>query len=61
MLPKPQVGQKVRVEKQDGVFVVKTVSADGGQVDLVSANDKGVELTDIPCLDLLLAEGEDPE
>ena len=61
MLPKPDVGQKVRLEDRDGQFIVKSVSADGGLVDLVSDTDPSVVVANVPCLELLLAEGDDPE
>jgi hypothetical protein len=36
MLPIPDVGQKVRVEGHEGDFFVKSVSEDGGMVDVVA-------------------------
>jgi hypothetical protein len=39
MLPKPDVGQLVRLETYDGRLIVKRVSDDGGRVDLVSETD----------------------
>ena len=58
MLPKPDVGQRVRVEGRDGDFIVKAVSADGGIVDLVSEADSSVEVTGVACLSLMLPEVE---
>lgn len=56
MLPKPMVGQLVRLEKYDERFIVKRVSDDGGRVDLVSETDPKLAINDVLCLDLLLAE-----
>jgi hypothetical protein len=56
MLPKPDVGQLVRLETYDGRLIVKKVSDDGGRVDLVSETDPKLAINDVPCLDLLLAE-----
>jgi hypothetical protein len=56
MLPKPDVGQLVRLETYDGRLIVKKVSDDGGRVDLVSETDPNFTINDIPCLDLLLTE-----
>ena len=61
MLPKPDVGQRVRVEGRDGDFIVKAVSADGGIVDLVSEADPSVEVTGVACLSLMLPEVEFPD
>ena len=56
MLPKPDVGQLVRLETYDGRLIVKKVSDDGGRVDLVSEADPNLTINDVPCLDLLLTE-----
>jgi hypothetical protein len=56
MLPKPDVGQLVRLETYDGRLIVKKVSDDGGRVDLVSETDPNFTINDVPCLDLLLTE-----
>jgi hypothetical protein len=56
MLPKPDVGQLVRLETYDGRLIVKRVSDDGGRVDLVSETDPSLTINDVPCLDLLLTE-----
>jgi hypothetical protein len=50
MLPKPDVGQKVRVEGHEGDFFVKSVSEDGGMVDLVAEADSSIEIEGVPCL-----------
>ena len=56
MLPKPDVGQLVRLETYDGRLIVKRVSDDGGRVDIVSEADPNFTINDVPCLDLLLTE-----
>jgi hypothetical protein len=56
MLPKPDVGQLVRLETYDGRLIVKKVSDDGGRVDLVSETDPNLTFNDVPCLELLLTE-----
>jgi hypothetical protein len=56
MLPKPDVGQLVRLETYDGRLIVKKVSDDGGRVDLVSETDPNLTINDVPCLDLLFTE-----
>ena len=56
MLPKPDVGQLVRLETYDGRLIVKRVSDDGGRVDLVSEVDPNLTISNVPCLDLLLTE-----
>jgi hypothetical protein len=56
MLPKPEIGQLVRLENYDERLVIKSVSDDGGKVDLVSETDPSYQISDVPCLDLLLAE-----
>jgi hypothetical protein len=56
MLPKPEIGQLVRLENHDERLVIKSVSDDGGKVDLVSETDSSYQISDVPCLDLLLAE-----
>jgi hypothetical protein len=56
MLPKPDVGQLVRLETYDGRLIVKKVSDDGGRVDLVSETDTNLTFNDVPCLELLLTE-----
>ena len=61
MLPKPDVGQRVRVEGRDGDFIVKAVSEDGGMVDLMSEADSSIEITGVPCLSLMLPEVENPD
>jgi hypothetical protein len=61
MLPKPDVGQKVRVEGYEGDFIVKSVNEDGGVVDVVSEADQSVEVMGVPCLSLMLPEVEFPD
>jgi hypothetical protein len=61
MLPKPDVGQKVRVEGHEGDFFVKSVSEDGGMVDVVAEADPSVEITGVSCLSLMLPEVEFPD
>jgi hypothetical protein len=61
MLPKPDVGQKVRLEGREGQFIVKSVSMDGGLVDIVAETDRNIEIVNVPCVDLLFAEGESPD
>ena len=61
MLPKPDVGQRVRVEGRDEDFIVKAVSADGGIVDLVSEADSSLEVTGVAYLSLMLPEVEFPD
>ena len=39
MLPKPEVGQLVRLENYDERLIITSVSEDGGKVDLVSETD----------------------
>jgi hypothetical protein len=56
MLPKPQVGQMVRLDTYDGRLIITSVSDDGGKVNLISEADPDYQLNDVPCLDLLLAE-----
>ena len=56
MLPKPDVGQLVRLETYDGRLIVKRVSDDGGRVHLVSEADPNLTINDVPCLDVLLTE-----
>lgn len=56
MLPTPQIGQYVRLDDYEGRLIVKTVSEDGGRVDLVSACDPKYLRNDVRCVDLLLAE-----
>jgi hypothetical protein len=56
MLPKPDVGQLVRLEAYDGRLIVKKVSDDGGRVDLISETDPNLTINDVSCLDLLLTE-----
>lgn len=56
MLPKPEIGQLVRLETYDGRLIIKSVSDDGGKVDLVSETDPSYQLNNVPCLNLLLAE-----
>jgi hypothetical protein len=56
MLPKPDVGQLVRLETYDGRLIVKKVSDDGGRVDLVSETDPNLTFNDVPCLELLPTE-----
>jgi hypothetical protein len=56
MLPKPQIGQLVSLETYEGRLIIKSVSEDGGNVDLVSEADPSYELKDVPCLDLLLVQ-----
>jgi hypothetical protein len=53
MLPKPDVGQKVRVEGRERDFIVKSVSEDGGLVDVVADADPSVEIAGVPCLTLM--------
>jgi hypothetical protein len=61
MLPKPDVGQKVRVEGREGDFFVKSVSEDGSMVDVVAEGDPSVEITGVPCLALMLPEVDFPD
>jgi hypothetical protein len=61
MLPKPDVGQRVRVEGREGDFLVKSVSEDGGSVDVVTEADPSVEITGVPCLSLMLPEVDFPD
>jgi hypothetical protein len=56
MLPKPDIGQLVRLENYDGRLIVKSVSDDGGKVDLISESDPAYQVRDVSCLDLLLVE-----
>jgi hypothetical protein len=56
MLPKPEFGQLVRLENYDERLIITSVSDDGGKVDLVSETDPTHRISDVPCLDLLLAE-----
>lgn len=56
MLPTPQIGQYVRLDDYEGRLIVKTVSEDGGRVDLVSECDPNYVRNDVGCIDLLLAE-----
>jgi hypothetical protein len=56
MLPKPDVGQLVRLETYDGRLIVKKVSDDGGRVDLVAETDPNLTFNGVPCLELLLTE-----
>ena len=53
MLPSPQVGQIVRIETSDDLYIVEAVSADGGLVELVARDNPKRVLKDVPCLDLL--------
>jgi hypothetical protein len=61
MFPKPDVGQRVRVEGREGDFLVKSVSEDGGMVDVVAEADPSVEITGVPCLSLMLPEVDFPD
>jgi hypothetical protein len=54
MLPKPEVGQLVRLENYDERLIITSISDDGGKVDLVSETDPTHRISDVPCLDLLL-------
>jgi hypothetical protein len=56
MLPTPQVGQYVRLEDYDGRLIIKSVSEDGGSVDLISQCDPNYVRNAVRCVDLLLAE-----
>jgi hypothetical protein len=56
MLPSPQIGQLVRLEDYKGRLIVKAVSEDGGIVDLVSECEPTYVRSNVPCVDLLLAE-----
>ena len=59
ILPKPEVGQLGRLENYDERLILTFVSDDGGKVDLVdvvSETDLTHRISDVPCLDLLLAE-----
>lgn len=58
MLPKPEMGQKVLVDGREQRFIVKAVSSDGARVNLMSENAPGIELLNVPCVALLLDEGE---
>jgi hypothetical protein len=58
MLPKPQVGQKVRLDDHEEQFIIRSVSDDGGEVSVVSVLNPDQVLEHIPCLDLLLTEGD---
>ena len=59
MLPKPEVGQIVRLDTYEGESIVTTVSEDGSTVDLASAADPNYSLRGVPCQQLLPAEGVD--
>ena len=59
MLPKPEVGQIVRLDTYEGKLIVKAVSEDGGTVDLASVSDPNYTLSKVPCPQLLPAEGVD--
>ena len=59
LLPKPEVGQIVRLDTFEGKLIVTAVSEDGGTVDLASAIDSNHILKGIPCEQLLPAEGVD--
>jgi hypothetical protein len=56
MLPKPDIGQLVRLENYDGRLIIRSVSEDGGTVILVSDVDPSFQITNVRCVDLLLAE-----
>ena len=58
LLPKPEVGLRVLVDGREQRFIVKAVSSGGARVNLMSEYDPEMELLDVPCLDLLLDEGE---
>jgi hypothetical protein len=59
MLPKPEVGQIVRLDTYEGRLIVRSVSEDGSIVDLASLNDPNYSLSNVPCQQLLPAEGVD--
>jgi hypothetical protein len=59
LLPKPEVGQIVRLDSFEGKLIVVSVSEDGGSVDLVSAADPSHSLSGVPCEQFLPAEGVD--
>jgi hypothetical protein len=59
LLPKPEVGQIVRLDTYEGESIVTTVSEDGSTVDLASAADPNYSLRGVPCQQLLPAEGVD--
>jgi hypothetical protein len=55
MLPKPEIGQLVRLDRYEGRLIIKAVSDDGGKVDLVSESDPTYTIDGVACVDLLLA------
>lgn len=59
MLPKPDVGQIVRLDTYEGKLIIRAVSEDGSTVDLASAADPNYSLSNVPCQQLLPAEGVD--
>jgi hypothetical protein len=59
LLPKPEVGQIVRLDTFKNQFIVTAVSEDGGTVDLASTGDPNHSLRSVPCEQLLPAEGVD--
>jgi hypothetical protein len=61
MLPEPEIGQFVRLENHNERLIIKSVSSDGGKVDLISETDPAYQIKDVPCLDLLLAENYSAE
>lgn len=56
MLPKPEVGQLVRLEGVDERLVIKAVNQDGGRVDVYPQSNPAGVMHDVPCVDLLLIE-----
>jgi hypothetical protein len=59
LLPEPEVGQIVRLDTYEGKLIVTAVSEDGNTVDLASAADPSQSFHDVPCQQLLPAEGVD--
>ncbi len=57
MLPKPDIGQLVRLPDYEGRLIIKAVSEDGGKVNVVSESDPSYTCADVPCDELLLADG----
>jgi hypothetical protein len=59
LLPKPEVGQIVRLDTYEGKLIITAVSEDGSTVDLASAANPNHSLKGVPCQQLLPAEGVD--
>jgi hypothetical protein len=59
LLPKPEVGQIVRLDTYESKLIVTAVSEDGSTVDLASAADPNYSLNGVPFRQLLPAEGVD--